>query len=252
MFESLLNPVFSPLLKMHPALAIAIISFVISLIITIVYKYMTDQTMMKDLKHRQKEMQKKMKELKNQPEKLMKIQKEAMAVNMNYMKQSFRPTIITFLPIIIIFGWLNANMAYEPIQPGQDFTATLTFNPGFTGNVSIMVPDGVEVIGGKTQEIKDSIAQFMLKGEIGNYLLVFGYNENHYDKELTITKERRYATVRKTFKKEPVREIVLGNEKLIAVNISGLDEGGWSKGRFGWLATYIIFSIAFSLGLNKY
>jgi uncharacterized membrane protein (DUF106 family) len=250
-FETLLDPVFSPLLKLPPVLAILIISMVISLVITIVYKYMTDQAMMKDLKQRQKDFQKKMKSLRSEPEKLMKVQKEAMSVNMQYMKQSFKPTLITFLPIIIIFGWLNANMAFDPIMPGQEFDATLYFKQGFKGDVGISVPEGVEVIGEETKPIEEGAVSFTLKGEEGDYLLVFNYEESHYDKELTITDGRRYAPVRKVFKKEPLTQIALSNEKLIAVNLFSLEEGGWSKGRVGWLGTYIIFSIIFSLGLRK-
>lgn len=250
-FETLLNPVFSPLLSMPPLASIAIIAFLISLIITIVYKYMTDQTMMKDLKTRQKDMQKQMKEHKKDPEKLMKIQKEAMELNMKYMKQSFKPTLITLLPILIIFGWLNANIAYDPIMPGQEFTATLQFNEGYTGNVSVSVPDGIEVIGDDTKEIQGGLVEFMFKGEAGDYLLVFEHDGRSFDKELTITTEQRYAPVQKVFKKEPVKRIMLGNSKLIALNLFGKSEGGLFSGRLGWLGTYILFSLVFSLGLRK-
>jgi len=243
MFETLLNPVFSPLLKIPPLAGIAIISFLISFIITIVYKYMTDQTMMKDLKEQQKEFQKKMKEHSKDPEKLMKVQKQAMEVNMKYMTQSFKPTLITFLPIIIIFGWLNGNLAYAPIMPGQDFTTTVMFNEGYTGNISITVPEGVTLVSESTTKITDGKAQFTLKAEEGDYLVRYNYDDKQYDKELTITKEQRYAPAQKFFTKEPVKEITSGNPKLIALNLFG-----W---KIGWLGTYIIFSLIFSFGLRK-
>ncbi len=251
-FENLLNPVFSPLLKLPPLVAIVLVSFLISLLITVVYKFMTDQTMMKDLKLRQKEFQKKMKTLKKEPEKLMKVQKEAMEVNMQYMKQSFKPTLITFLPIIIIFGWLNAHMAFDPIQPGDEFLATLTFAQDYDGDdVSVTVPDGVDVVGQSTKEIKAGNVLFKFTAEEGNYLLVFTHEGISYDKELMITSSKDYAQVQKIFKKQPVKQIMLSNDKLIAINLFGLDEGGISKGRLGWLGTYILCSIAFSLGLRK-
>ena len=89
-------------------------------------------------------MQKKMKAAKGDPQKAMRLQKEAMSVNMDYMKQSFKPTLITFLPIIIIFGWLNAHLAFEPLMPGEDFTATLLFDEEAEGEVSVKVADGVD------------------------------------------------------------------------------------------------------------
>ena len=47
MFENLLNPLLNPLLGIHPFFSLIILSFFISLIITIVYKAMTDQDLMK-------------------------------------------------------------------------------------------------------------------------------------------------------------------------------------------------------------
>jgi len=252
-FESLLHPIFAPLLALPPVAAIALISFLISIIITLVYKFMTDQTMMKDLKTRQKEMQKKMKALRGEPDKLMKVQKEAMDVNMKYMTQSFKPTLITFLPIIIIFGWLNAHMAYDPIMPGQEFSATATFHSGFNGDVSVSVPQGIDIVGDAVKPIgEDGTVMFNFKGEEGNYLIVFEHDGRSYDKELTITSGREYAPVQKTYKKAPLSYVTLGNSKLIAINLFGLgEEGHWYQGRLGWLGTYIIFSIAFSMGLRK-
>ena len=62
--DSLLNPVFGPLLKLGPFWAIFILSLIISLLIVLVYKYATNQEEMKRLKDQQKDFQKKMKELK--------------------------------------------------------------------------------------------------------------------------------------------------------------------------------------------
>jgi uncharacterized membrane protein (DUF106 family) len=43
--------------------------------------------------------------------------------------------------------------------------------------------------------------------------------------------------------------IKLGNEKLIAIDLFGA--GKWYMGTFGWLGTYILCSIVFSMGLRK-
>jgi uncharacterized membrane protein (DUF106 family) len=253
-FETLLDPVFFPFLRMPPFWAILIVSLLISLIITIAYKYLTDQTMMKDLKQRQKDFQKKMKSLKGEPEKLMKVQKEAMEVNMKYMKHSFRPTIITFLPIIIIFSWFNAHMAFEPIMPEQNFTATLFFEKGYTGDVKVDVPDGIEVMGASTVAVQNRIAQFVLSGEEGDYEVYFDYDNYRDISQFTITNERgqMYAPVKQKVKHRSLQSITVSSDrKLIVINPFDLEQGGISKLRFGWLGTYIIFSIVFSLGLRK-
>ena len=50
MFESILNPIFAPLLKLPSFWSILIISLTIAVLITLVYKWMTDQHLMKTLK----------------------------------------------------------------------------------------------------------------------------------------------------------------------------------------------------------
>ncbi len=49
-FETILNPIMAPLLGLPPFWSILIISLVVALIITFVYKWMTDQHLMKALK----------------------------------------------------------------------------------------------------------------------------------------------------------------------------------------------------------
>jgi len=109
---NLLDPVLRPLLNLPIFWVVAILSTSISFIITIVYKLMTDQNLMKQLKDEMKELQNEMKELRNNPEKMMEVQKKAMQTNSKYMMQSMKSTLITFIPIILIFGWMNANIAY--------------------------------------------------------------------------------------------------------------------------------------------
>ena len=108
-FDSFFDAVFGPILGLPNPLGLLIISFILTAIITVIYKYMTDQELMKTLKEDIKAMQKQMKELKDNPEKMMAVQKEAMQKNMKYMMHSMKPTLITFIPIIIIFGWLRSH-----------------------------------------------------------------------------------------------------------------------------------------------
>ena len=119
--DFILDPVFGPLLKLQPIWAVLIISLVVSLIIVIIYRLLTNQKEMKALKDEIKSHQKQMRELKNEPQKVLEIQKKAMQVNMKYMGKSMKPTIITFIPIILIFGWMQAHLAYAPLIPDQPF-----------------------------------------------------------------------------------------------------------------------------------
>jgi len=90
-------------------LNLLVISFILTGAITLAYKYLTDQDKMKELKGEMKDTQKKMKEMKDQPDKMMSMQKDAMKKNMEYMKHSMRPTLFTFIPIVIVFSWLRGH-----------------------------------------------------------------------------------------------------------------------------------------------
>ena len=74
-FESILNPIFNPLLKLPSVWAIIIISFILTLLTTLAFKYLTDQKKMKKLRKELKEKQAKIKEIsKKEPQKALKMQ----------------------------------------------------------------------------------------------------------------------------------------------------------------------------------
>ncbi len=230
---------FGFMLNWPPLWAILALSLIISLIIVLAYKWMTDQKEMKRLKDDLSAHQKKMKELKSDPEKLMKAQKEAMSVNMQYMTKSMKPTLITFIPIILIFGWMNAHFAYEPLMPNEEFSILVNFEKEITGNASITVPEGLEVVGESTQEIKDRAAVFKLKGTEGEYYATLSSNGQEVDKKILITNEKKYATVLETYKNDVFTTAQLSNKTLKVF---------W---KINWFWAYIIFAIVFSIVLRK-
>jgi len=84
------------------------LSIGLSLAVTLVYKYATDQAVMKDLKAQLKQYQEQMKAAKGDMVKLGEIQKKSMSTNMKLMKQNFKPMLITMAPFLIIFWWLRS------------------------------------------------------------------------------------------------------------------------------------------------
>jgi uncharacterized membrane protein (DUF106 family) len=108
MFEDFFNTIFGPILDLGPATSLLIISFLLTLVITIIYKYATDQKFMKEIKSEIKAIQKEIKLLKDNPKKMMEKNKELMEKNMKVMMHSFRPTIFTLIPLLIIFTWLRS------------------------------------------------------------------------------------------------------------------------------------------------
>ena len=240
-FETIVNPILSPLLALPSFWSILIISLVVAILITFVYKWMTDQHLMRTLKEDIKGFQKQMKELKDNPKEFMAVQKRAMETNMKYMMHSMKPTLITFIPIIMIFGWLNANIAYEPIMPGQEFTTSAIFNKGTTGEIKLIVPEGIEILDNDAQEIIDSQATWTLKGATGNYLLEYEFREEKETQELLITEGKGYEKPIKVIKKGGLKQLKINNKKVKP--IPGFP--------IGWLGKYIIFSIIFSMSLRK-
>ena len=107
MLEKIFDPIFGWAFAIHPAFGIFIVTFVITLIVTLVYKFFTDQHVMKAIKAEVKKLQKDVRKHKDNPEKAMKLQKELMSKNMKVFKMNIKPMLITMLPVLIIFGWLK-------------------------------------------------------------------------------------------------------------------------------------------------
>ncbi|MDD5177733.1 MAG: EMC3/TMCO1 family protein [Candidatus Nanoarchaeia archaeon] len=116
MFDSFFNAIFGKLIQWDPLGGLIVICLVLTFIVTLIYKFTTNQTLMKELKVKTKEYQLEMKKFKNDPQKLMEIQKQAMDVNMKYMMQSFKPMLFTLIPVIILFGWLTSVYETTPIR----------------------------------------------------------------------------------------------------------------------------------------
>jgi uncharacterized membrane protein (DUF106 family) len=248
---SFLNPaldaVFGPLLNLSYFWAILILSLILSLLISLIYKYTTNQSLMKDLKMEIKSLQKEMKELKHDPKKMMAVQKKAMETNMKYMMHSMRPMIFTFIPIIIIFGWMTAHFAYEPVMPGEEFSTTVIFEKGVGGNITLAAPEGVEIISNPTKTIENGEVKWKLKGEAGEYLLEYQYKGKSYTKDVLITEEKAYAEpLEKQSNSDDIKAITINNDQ---VKIIPLYIKGW---KLGWIGTYIVFSIIFSMLIRKW
>ena len=244
MFETLLNPIFNPLLELGNFWALMIISFIVALIMTLIYKWATDQVKMKDLKDKIKHHQNTKKEHRHDKDKMMKAQKDAMSLNMEYMKHSMKPTLFTFLPIIIIFGWLNAHLAYDPLMINTEFRTAMLFEPGTTGQVTLNIePEGIIFLNNQTQIITEDKAVWILKGQKGEYILNYQFKDKKYDKNIIISNKQEYANPIKPIKNDVVKVIQTNNKPMKVMNLFG-----W---QIGWLGSYIIFSIIFSSILRK-
>ena len=112
-FDGFFDSIFGGLLNWDPNLSLLIISFLLTLFITIFYKYATDQEMLKSIKKELKDLQNEIKELKDNPKKVMEKQKELMEKNLKMLSHTLKPSLYTFIPLIIMFGWLRST--YSPL-----------------------------------------------------------------------------------------------------------------------------------------
>lgn len=246
-YYDFLSIIFAPLLKLPALAAIIILSFIFSLLNLIITKYATDQSALKNIKQRTDDYRKKIKELRKEPSKSAELQKNILEMNklaMEQMRHSFKPLIFTSIPIILLLiPWMSSVFAYESIKPQEEFSLTALFEQNINGYASLKATDGIKLLDNETKEIKDDKSVWRLKGEEGTYLLEVSYDGEIQQKEVLITNDGEYAEpVKKT--KGNIKSIVAGNKKLIVMPIGYKD---W----FGWLGTYFIFSIIFSIALKK-
>ena len=95
------------LMAVYPKLSVIMLSFLVTLVMTLVTKKFTNQNRMKELKEIQKKCKIDLKDAKNEPEKIKKINVQMMECSMELMKHSFKPMFYTFIPLILFFWWIK-------------------------------------------------------------------------------------------------------------------------------------------------
>ncbi|MCK5321094.1 DUF106 domain-containing protein [Candidatus Pacearchaeota archaeon] len=100
---------------LHPYISLAVISFCVTLVSTLVQKWLTNQEHMKSLKMRQKEIQKELKGCKEEHI-LKELNLEMLNLTGIMMKSSMKPMFVTIIPFLILFNWLKGTYgAEEPL-----------------------------------------------------------------------------------------------------------------------------------------
>jgi len=92
-------------------ISILVLSFLVTLFITIITYYMTDRKRMKELKDKQKALRAEIKKCRDNPQRMMELNKQMMEDMPEQLKHSFKPMLITMIPIIIVFAWLRSTFA---------------------------------------------------------------------------------------------------------------------------------------------
>lgn len=245
----LLDYIMSPILFLPSFFAVVLLSLLVSLISVVITKYATDQNVMKDLKEQLKAYQEQTKKLKENPEAAMDVQKKAMDVNMKYMMHNMRATLFTFLPIILIFGWMSSHLAFSPILPGQEFGVTLLFTPEAKGDVTITVPEGLTLTTEPTKQVDTRVTYTAKAENEGEYLIDASYDGKTFSHVAIVGKTKQGITPERQVKQNGFQSVKVEYEPLKVIKFPfPLPLFGEY---FGWLGTYIVFAIIFSMVLRK-
>lgn len=91
----------------YPEATIVAISILVTLAMTLVTKYFTDQNRMAELKKIQEACRIKLKEKNLKPEDMSKINHEMLECSLQLTKHSMKPLLFTIIPLILLIGWLR-------------------------------------------------------------------------------------------------------------------------------------------------
>jgi len=244
-----------------PLLTFILFSIVVSLVITLVAKYTTNQRVMKQLREDIKKFQEQMKNTKD-TQKQLELQKKAMDVNMKYMMQSMRPTLFTIIPILIVFGWVAANLSVQQIMPSEPFNVTVMLENGNASAIKGEVNQGVEII---SKSASGTLADFTFGALEGRHDLFFSYDSSVVQKQVIVS--RNWDFEKPQMKKPDFFGGIFSGEigqkstipkespfKSVTVHHKPVRPfGDFSIFGYmpGWVMTYILFSLVFSIAFRK-
>lgn len=104
------------LMQTYPVYSIIVFSLIVTLISTLLTKWLTNQEHLRNLKKRQKEIQGEIKQCtaKGDDCRAKELQSEMLSITGVMMKSSFKPVLITFIPFLILIYWLRG--IYTPLM----------------------------------------------------------------------------------------------------------------------------------------
>jgi uncharacterized membrane protein (DUF106 family) len=241
---------FYTLFELSPLLAIGIVAFLVTLLTNIVTKYTTDQEKIKRLKNEMKDLQDEMKQVGDDAEAMQDIQSQIWPKQKELMLSSMKPFIYYGIPLLLVFAWLSQTIAYQPIQPGDDFSVT-AYVDETAPNLSLDAANGLTASQNNLYDPGEGVfaTQWTVNAdEPGQYNLSVipdGTNQT-YTHSVTVTDTYGYGQVEKTFDNSKVNRLTVGYQATHpfgSFSIFGYQPG--------WLATYIVLSLAFNLVLRK-
>jgi uncharacterized membrane protein (DUF106 family) len=138
LLNQVFNPIFNPIIALdpnpkNPLLTLFLIALIISVLTNLAQKYFMDHERMDELKTEISEFQNKMNAVRksgdaNAMNKLQSQQSDFMKAQSEMMMMSFKPMLVTWVPILLIFWWARSSVlgsVYIALPPFP-YLATLT------------------------------------------------------------------------------------------------------------------------------
>lgn len=247
---AILDPVLGWTLLLHPFVAILAISIIVTIISNLIYKWATDQKEMKRLKDQIEVLKKEVKANRENPKKMMKSNNEMMQVNMQYMTRSLKPMLFTFIPVILVIGWMSAHFTYAPVGPSDALTVHATVGDGFAGSLVLNAPTlTTSTVTGPIVPDDDEgqAAAFAVQGPVGVHNFTITYEGKAYDGNTGVISIGENPKVQAFPGKGPIESITVDYPKKHPLGES-FNLFGWYP---GWLAVYITLSVVLSIGSRK-
>ena len=211
-YYDFLDYFFKWMIDLNPTLAIFLFALIISLITVFAMKFLSNQKEMKRLKEEMDDLKSQMKLIRTDPKKVMAIQKELMKLQGQYSKHIWKVNFYTLVPIIFLFGWINAHFAFMPLYPDQPFNASLYFSEEVApSSINISAPASLVLLN-KSPDNESKNFIYTFKAPEGKYNLSLNVNGYPYSKEIIVSSRQEYAPIEEKYKLGPLKKIKLSNK----------------------------------------
>ncbi len=108
------------------AIIVILIAIAVGVSGQLAYLFIVDQEIVRASKGKIKELQKELKQVKPGDPRFKEIYSQMMSENGKVMKQSLKPTFVTFVPFIIVFLLMSSFFSYVPIAQGTSIQSIIS------------------------------------------------------------------------------------------------------------------------------
>lgn len=225
-------------------IAIILISIAVGASGQIAYLFIVDHEMVRNSKARIKELQQKMKGMKPDHPEFKPTYSQLMSENSKIMKQSMKPTFITFVPFLVVFLLMSSYFSYVPIVVGSPISAT--FSGNINGTLS-SVNNCIEFNGHNTVSIFSNDTFLKLNANAtksGSCTLILTANGKTYNSSFSLVGSSHIETVSLNSSK-----IAFTPNTLIVADLPfSLPLIG---NKLNWYWAYLIITFVTSIALNR-